>query len=242
MPKEFVAFTRLDASDVNTFLVNNGELREILYFTSSGTFTKATYPWLNAIRVRVQGAGGGSGGCATTSTGQISAGGAGAGGGYAEKFITDIAGLASSVTVTVGAGGAGGAAGNNAGSAGNNTTAFGLTGNGGGGGFGSAAAAFASFFPVTATGGSGTGGDINISGGDNTLPVALNADRVIPSVSGASVLGKSIGGSIADSGGRNAFVGKTFGGGASGPALGAGGTQRAGAAGGAGIVIVELYA
>ena len=35
---------------------------DTVYFTSSGTFTKATYPWLRAIRVKCQGAGGGGGG------------------------------------------------------------------------------------------------------------------------------------------------------------------------------------
>jgi hypothetical protein len=86
-----------------------------VYFTSSGTFTKADYPWLRAIRVKCQGGGGGGGGAATTGVGQQAISSGGAGGAYAESFITNIAGLDASVTVTRGAGGTGGAAGNNAG-------------------------------------------------------------------------------------------------------------------------------
>ena len=82
-------------------------LVQTVYFTSSGSFAKASYPWLRAIRVRVQ-AGGGAGGSSSTATGaNHSKGAGGGGGGYAEAFITDVAGLASSVTVTRGAGGSG---------------------------------------------------------------------------------------------------------------------------------------
>jgi hypothetical protein len=45
--------------------------KEAVYFTSNGTFTKADYPWLRAIRVRLVGGGGGGGGCATTSANQV---------------------------------------------------------------------------------------------------------------------------------------------------------------------------
>jgi hypothetical protein len=119
--KEFESFTRLDASDVNTYLMDQSvmtfggtaargsaiptpvegmvayledsntieaynstawvtvanagtasyNLVQTLYYTSSGTFTKASYPWLRAIKVKVQGAGGGGGGCATTAAGGV---------------------------------------------------------------------------------------------------------------------------------------------------------------------------
>jgi hypothetical protein len=42
---------------------------DTVYFTSSGTFTKASYPWLRAIRVRCQGGGGGGGGTNANGTG-----------------------------------------------------------------------------------------------------------------------------------------------------------------------------
>ena len=93
-------------------------LVQTVYFTSSGTFSKGSYPWLRAIKVKVQGGGGGGAGSGSNGHG----GGAGGGSAYAESFITDIAGLDSSVTVTRGAGGAGGAAGNNNGVSGGQTS------------------------------------------------------------------------------------------------------------------------
>jgi hypothetical protein len=36
--------------------------KETIYYTSNGTFAKADYPWLRAIRVRTIGGGGGGGG------------------------------------------------------------------------------------------------------------------------------------------------------------------------------------
>jgi hypothetical protein len=77
---------------------------ETAYFTSSGSFVKATYPYLRAIKVRLVGGGGGGCGVATNADGCGTGGG---GGGYAERFYTDIASLDASVTVTVGAAGTG---------------------------------------------------------------------------------------------------------------------------------------
>jgi hypothetical protein len=74
---------------------------ETVYFTSNGTFTKADYPWLRAIRVKCQGGGGGGGRAVATSSSTVSAGDGGGGGGYAESFITNIASLDASVTVTL---------------------------------------------------------------------------------------------------------------------------------------------
>jgi hypothetical protein len=240
MPKEFDAFTRLDASDVNSFLVNNGELRQILYFTSSGTFTKATYPWLNAIRVRVQGAGGGSGGCSATGSGAVSNSASGGGGAYAESFITDIAGLSTSVTVTVGAGGAGGAAGANIGSTGG-TSSFGalVSANGGFGGEGSGAFANAVF--NGAGGGVTATGSLIIRGGNSSFSEGIPT-LVRIGAPGSSFLGNSRQ-AVVSFGAYASENGHLYGSGA----LGAGNTQnqgvnRAGAAGGNGIVIVELYA
>jgi hypothetical protein len=48
-----------------------------IYYTSNGTFVKATYPWLRAVRVRVQGAGGGGGGAWGGSGSAIGSGGSG---------------------------------------------------------------------------------------------------------------------------------------------------------------------
>jgi hypothetical protein len=236
------AITALEA-DVDELETRGFRFVETLYFTSSGTFTKATYPWLRAIRVKCQGAGGGGTGAGTTGAGQVSGGGGGGGGAYAESFITDIAGLDASVTVTRGGGGAGGAAGNNPGSTGG-ASSFGsiVSANGGdGGGTGQ------SSIPVEAFGSGGSGGsaatgNLVFSGGGGYAFFATATNRIYPGFGGGSYLG----------GNQNGFVVADSGAGSSGQLYGGGGrsarnvpsdaTARVGGAGGNGIVIVELYA
>jgi hypothetical protein len=206
---------------------------DTLYFTSSGTFTKASYPWLRAIRVKVQGAGGGGGGAGATGASQFSNGFGGLGGAYAESFITDIAGLDASVTVTRGAGGAGGNDTPGAGSAGGQSS-FGsiVTANGGGGGGGFAAGPDSNiaFFLVSWTG----GGQANGSG---DLVVRGRPSHAF--VGGISVLGGP--GSVQTLGNGSAGVG--FGGGGSaGVNRDSSEPARSGGAGANGIVIVELFA
>src|SRR5690606_34295960 len=92
-----------------------------VYFTSSGTFTKADYPGLRAVRVKVQAGGGGGGGAAGTSPGEEAAAAGGGGGEYAESFIP-ASGLSAAETITVGTGGSGGAAGFNIGSTGGDSS------------------------------------------------------------------------------------------------------------------------
>ena len=226
---------------------------QTVYFTSSGSFTKATYSWLRAVKVIAQGGGGGGGAVdVATATGQGGAGGGGSGGGWAETFITDIAGMAASVTVTVGAGGAGGAAGANNGV------------NGGGSSFGSdavAAGGGAAFHGNTGanlrvipngSAGVGTTGDI-IGGGQNgtygfiVAPGSFQGQQ--PGHGGGSRYGD---GGAAYTGG----AGNTSAAGGNAVGYGAGGAgayirwnsgasspaARAGGNGSAGIVIVELYA
>jgi len=189
---------------------------DTVYFTSSGTFTKATYPWLRAIRVRLVGGGGGGRGPAAG----VSAGGGGAGG-YAEAFISDIAGLDASVTVTRGAGGTGGAAGGNNGNNGGSSSAFGLTA--GGGGFGS---------NTGGDGGTASGGDLNAQGG----PGHSRIETAVP-LSGN-------GGDSILSGGGNGGRGASAPGAAGQLGSGGGGGRdnNVGGAGGNGIVIVDLFA
>lgn len=117
---------------------------ETVYFTSSGTFEKADYPGLRAVRVTCVGAGGGAGGCAATGASEVSVSGAGHAGAIAISFV-----LADDLnpveTVTVGAGGSGGS-GTNGGSPGG-ASSFGSHcsadgGNGGDGGGASSSAVF----------------------------------------------------------------------------------------------------
>jgi hypothetical protein len=211
-----------------------------VYFTSSGTFEKADYPWLRAIRVKCQAGGGGGGGCSITGVSEGSLGTGGGGGGYAESFITDIAGLASSVTVTRGAGGDGGTAGNNAGSAGGSSSFGSLVAAAGGLGGGGATAA-AVLFRTPVAGGDGTTGDLLVPGAPSLL-ATLNVSQSIfvQSTGGGSFLGA---GALARTSNGNGIAGKAFGGGGSAGANGVSqGTARAGGDGGNGIVIVELYA
>ena len=123
-------------------VVNSGtttyEFVQTIYYTTVGTatFSKASYPWLRAIKVKCQGGGGGGAGAGDNN----SAGGSGAGGGYGERFVLATS-LSASETVTIGAGGTGGAAGNNNGATGG-TSSFGslLVCTGGGGGLSPAGA------------------------------------------------------------------------------------------------------
>jgi hypothetical protein len=224
----------LTASDVNEHLLNGGyQFRETVYFTSSGTFTKADYPWLRAIRVRCVGGGGGGGGAAATAANQLSAASGGASGGYAESFITDIAGLDASVTVTRGAGGGGGAAGNNAGSSGTSSS-FGALVSTQSGGPGSGSAVFGtsdaavllvllqSAFP------SGSNvGDLTIAGRNSIGPVGA------PSV---------LSGQPAPTSNGNGAAGSLYGSGGGGGANREGSLPaRSGGAGANGIVIVDLF-
>jgi hypothetical protein len=205
-----------------------------VYFTSNGTFSKADYPWLRAIRIQTVGAGAGGGG----ATQPNNAGAGGGGGGYAERFFTDIASLGSSVSVTVGSAGGGGAAGNNTGTGGG-ASEFGGSGDawrtratgGSGGGAGNSGSGGA--------GGTGTDGQLLIPGGTGGSTSFGGTFTGASGYGGSSVLGQTSRGAAS---GVNSVgvVGNLYGGGGSGAM--AVNLNQAGSAGANGIVIVELYA
>jgi hypothetical protein len=233
------------AEGVNDYLAGGYLYAGTIYYTSSGTFAKADPLGtgdigLRAVRVRLVGGGGGGGGAGTTGAGTSAAGGAGGGGGYSERFILASA-LSATETVTRGGGGPGGAAGNNNGVAGG-TSSFGslLSATGGGGGDGSA--------PVTAgianggAGGSGSTGDLNMDGERGSVGRVALGTVVSASQGGASILG--YGGAPALSiNSANGSLGLVYGGGGSGGLNRdtAGSVARSGAAGAAGIVIVDVF-
>jgi hypothetical protein len=240
---------KVDSTDYNTAWVTQEGYRiaQTLYYTSSGTFTKATYPWLRAIRVKCQGAGGGGGGARLSTGSDVSAGGGGAGGGCAESFITNIAGLDASVTVTRGGGGAGGS-GDAAGSAGGNSS-FGdaVIGNGGGGG--ARVSRVALMQSVDGGNGGGGTGDVVFVGSGAGAGLACFISGQTNSGS-TGVTGGNGGGSFLGGGARSR---SSAGGGAGGGLYGGGGSGAcanifnttvdfAGGNGANGIVIVELYA
>ena len=116
-------------------------------FTSSGTWTRPS--GVTKVIMEVQGAGG-SGSAHGSEPDYCNCGG------YAKKFL-DVSSISTS-TITVGSGGAAVASGNNGNTGGNSSWADGtntVTGNGGAGGQAAA----------SNLGGTGTGGDLNISGG-----------------------------------------------------------------------------
>jgi hypothetical protein len=210
-------------------VVNGGtttyQFAQTIYYTTVGTatFTKASYPWLRAIKVKCQG--GGGGGAGAGSSGSAPAGG---GGGYAESFITDIAGLASSITITVGGGGAGGAAGANAGANGSNSS-FGSTvvGNGG---------VQSDTGNIRGGGSTGGTGDLIIFGqpGQGFFPTSQHT-----SMGGSSALGAGAQGNFSNIN-RAGNAGTGYGGGGGGGAYV--NANTAGGAGSQGIVILELFA
>jgi hypothetical protein len=259
-PKTFTSGEVLTASDVNAYL--RGGYMGSVYFTSSGTFTKATYPWLKAIRVKVVAGGGGGGGCDYCGVADAAAAVGGGGGCYAESFITDIASLASSVTVTIGSGGAGGTGGTSGSPSGTTGTSGGdsefgagtayevSAGGGNAGNRGLDGASFLGNDGVAARrvgtgdlviGATATESSFSVGTTDSTFAMA-NA-----SAGGASMLG------VGGRGGRrrnqdsaeDGANGSVFGGGGGGGATTAQTTATNGANGGTaanGIVIVEMYA
>jgi len=225
----------------NRSLYNPGY--DLVKFTSSSTFTKASYPWAKAVRVRLVGAGGGSGGCASTDGTQRNESAGGGGGGYSEKRIL-VADLGTSETVTIGARGAAGVAGNNTGGTGG-TTSFGAhasaTGGNGGGG---AAATSSQSTASRGYRGAGSSGDVNLPGGTGgngaTMITGASIQPSMQNWGGGSMLSGGVIVSAAATA-TAAIAGESYGGGASGGRNNTSDAARAGALGGAAVVIVEVY-
>jgi hypothetical protein len=205
---------------------------ETIYYTSTGThtFSKASYPWLRAVKVKCQGAGGGGAGTAANNG---NSGGGGGGGAYSEIFITDIPNMSSSVTVTVGAAGTGGAAGDNNGTAGGSSSFGSYVVCGGGGAGVSPAGAYATNNGGTVT----TSGDFNIpgqNGGPRAVSNAAGSQR-----GGQSFLGVVGNDHIRTSGNYSGLSGLGYGAGGNGGKSET--TAQSGGNGAPGIVILELY-
>lgn len=201
---------------------------EKVTFNASGTWTKDA----GLVRVLVQAWGGGGGGAATT--GSSNEAGGGGGGGFSEKWF-EASELASTETVTIGAGGA--AVSNADGNTGNNTTfgslltAYGggaggtdSTGGGGGGGGGP--------FGI---GGSSTNATAGVAGSPGTPVAGTGGDGSTGSAGGNALYGGGGGGAASGAAGAggSTYYGGGGGGGASGVGVGAGSTSVRGGAGGA---------
>jgi len=219
----------------------NGELqKDVVKFTTSGSFVKANYPNASFIKVRVQAAGGGSGGCAATGVGENAASGGGGGGEYAEKIIK-VNSLSASESVTVGTGiGTGGAAGNFAGTDGGDSS-FGSFFAASGGSFSTGSGATSGTTQTSAGGQGGFGGtgsaDLRVRGSDGGNGIVITGTRTRANDGGESFLG----GSQSPENVGGALDGQPQGGGAPGVNTSGSSAARIGRDGGDGVVLVEVY-
>lgn len=206
-------------------------------FTSNGTWTKPT--GINKVKVYVTGGGGGGAGGGGANNG----GGGGGAGGTAIEII-DVSSV-TSVAVTIGGAGGGGAQDSDGGNGG--TSSFGSYCSATGGGKGIPWNSSSS--TRSGDSGVGSGGDINLSGGQGSQGVAHDAqDDGHATDGGASFWGGGGHGAVGSSGYNRsnqtystAQPGQAYGSGGGGGGH-TGGNQAPGAAGKAGIVVVEEYA
>lgn len=222
-----------DALSVPSFLMGDQ-----VFFTADDTFTKANYPGLRAVRIRVQGGGGAGGGAASTAAAQNAFPSGGGGGGYAEAFVLE-ADLAAAEAVTVGAGGTGvsGADGNAGADSIFDTVSGEVRGVGGGGG--TTMTAGTSLSHVLGAGSGGGTGDFVVTGMSGMHSVRYS------STSGDGALASG-GPSHLGPGGRGRLnatgdAAGAYGGGGGAGANNASQSARTGGAGGIGLVIVELF-
>lgn len=231
------------ASALPQWATANGRLLSLVVLTtgSAATYTPSSASVKN-IFVEVIGGGGAGGGCFSAGAGAFSAAGGGGGGGYSSRFITNLA-VSYTATYTVGAGGASSAAGNNPGGNGAATTfadgTFTLSGGGGTGGSGNGGAVVMN---IVAGGAPGTssGGTLNTSGAAGCPGIALSILAVAGGNGGGSALygGGALG---IVNGSTTGNSGGIYGNGGSGCAILNANDNKAGGAGGAGVLIIREY-
>lgn len=218
----------------------SGKLLSVQVITASGTYTPPAAA--TRFHVRGVGGGGGSGGSASPAAGQYTATGGGASGGYSEGWFT-AAQIGTSIAVTIGAAGTAGASGPNGGGNGGTSSLGALMVVPGGGGA-VAVASTANANPSLSIGGTPgalpTGGSVvNMAGSPGTYGIGTTTNGLATAGTGGSCpLG---------SGGFSTTLsvpvsGTGYGAGASGAVTPSSFAARAGAAGTAGVFIIEEYA
>ena len=226
-----ITATSFSGSGANLTGVDSG-LASVQVFTSNGTWNRPS--GITKVKVIVTGGGGGGGGGGAT----WNHGAGGDAGGTAIEFI-DVSSTASA-TVTVGTGGNGGAY-NTDGSNGN-TSSFGsfCSATGGRGGKKAATAPY-----TTHNTGVGSGGDINLYGGNGTSLGGGNGnDETTGFVGGSSYWGggaAGAGNNTSDQYSYNAPYDALVYGAGGGPADEAANTTGTGSNGAPGVVYVEEY-
>lgn len=231
-------FFEIDGTGNLSFRRTSVGLQQLLTFTTAGTFnfTKAAFPGLTRLRVRVIG-GGGAGAGANADAGESVSRAGGGGGGYSESVL-NAADLGASETITVGAGGTN-VAGNTDGDSGNQSSFGGFVMARGGQG---AVAVMPSGVNPDARAGSPGGsaglGQITTAGGSGGPCIRTSATVVLGGAGGDSGGGYGQGG-IARAGDTDGADGRGYGGGGGG-ATSTGGNFSAGD-GATGAVFIELY-
>jgi hypothetical protein len=218
--------------------------RLTLRYNSSGTFEKAGYGSVRAVRVRCLGGGGGGGGAATTTTSQNAVAEGGTGGNYAESFLL-VSELETSMTVTVGSGGAGAVAGANSGTDGGDSS-FGtlVVARGGNGGGGATARAIPDIDAGSTPFTTGNVGDF-LALGEATGPnYMLQAADGYTTLGGRNYLYPNPAASVAVTGGSSGSSPNSINrgvGGSGGANMQSQAFNRAGGNGIAGVVFLDLY-
>jgi hypothetical protein len=207
-----------------------GRLLNVQVFNGSGTYTPTA--GMKTAIVEVQGAGGGSGGAPATSAGQFS-GSSGASSGTYAKCLLTAAQIGASQAVTIGAAGTAGAAG------------FSSGGTGGTSSLGSL---------IACTGGPGSQ-SYGPSGATLVISNAPTVSATVPTTTGTVIqvtqgsfgnaaIGATSGGVLSGPGGSSPMTGANtgVGAGAPGSVLNASSAATAGAAGGAGKIVIWEFA
>ena len=222
------------ASKLEALLV--GAVQRSIYW-QAGSATYVTPTGAIALLVELVSGGGAGGGAAATTAGQWACGGGGGGAGFGAALILNPA---ASYPYTVGAGGAPGAAAANGGSG--QSSIFGAASvNGGGGGVGATTPQTSPYYGAIGGGpGGGTvaGLDYSIWGQDGGRGVALTTAIPLGADGGNAARGGGGASGVFTSGGSG-NAGRPPGGGGGGASNTASQVARAGAAGAAGLIVVE---